>query len=68
MAMTLRLTEAETEALRAEAELESRSMQEVVRAALREYLSRRGNSRLVDEELQYVVTTYAEALRRLGES
>jgi hypothetical protein len=43
-------------------------MQEVVRAALREYLSRRGNSRLVDEELQYVVTTYAEALRRLGES
>jgi metal-responsive CopG/Arc/MetJ family transcriptional regulator len=68
MAMTLRLTEAEAEALRAEAELESRSMQEVVRAALREYLSRRGNSRLVDEELQYVVTTYAEALRRLGES
>jgi predicted transcriptional regulator len=68
MAMTLRLTEEETEALRAEAELESRSMQEVARAALREYLSRRGNARLVDEELQYVVTTYAEALRRLGES
>ena len=68
MAMTLRLTDEETEALRAQAEIESRSMQEVARAALREYVARRGNVRLVDEELQYVVTTYREALRRLGDS
>lgn len=68
MAMTLRLTDEETEALRAQAEIESRSMQEVARAALREYVVRRGNARLVDEELQYVVTTYREALRRLGDS
>ena len=68
MAMTLRLTEEETEALRAEAELEARSMQEVARMALREFLVRRGNARLVDEELQYVVTTYAEALRSLGDA
>lgn len=68
MAMTLRLTDDETEALRAQAEIESRSMQEVARAALREYVIRRGNSTLVDEELRYVVTRYGEALRRLGDS
>ncbi|HXV94338.1 MAG TPA: hypothetical protein VD813_13620 [Pseudonocardia sp.] len=68
MAMTLRLTDEETEALRREAEIESRSMQDVARAAIREYVARRGTSRLVDEELQYVVTRYAEALERLGDS
>lgn len=68
MAMTLRLTDEETESLRAQAELESRSMQEVVRAAVREYVTRRGSARLVDDELQYVVTRYGEALRRLGDS
>jgi predicted transcriptional regulator len=68
MAMTLRLTDEEAEALRTQAEIESRSMQEVARAALREYVARRGNARLVDEELQYVVTAYEEALRRLGDS
>lgn len=66
--MTLRLTDEETEALRREAEIESRSMQDVARAAIREYVARRGTSRLVDEELQYVVTRYAEALERLGDS
>lgn len=66
--MTLRLTDEETEALRAQAEIEARSMQDVARAAVREYVARRGNVPLVDEELQYVVTTYKEALRRLGES
>jgi hypothetical protein len=68
MAMTLRLTDAETEALRAQAEIENRSMQDVARAALREYVTRRGNAELVDKELQYVVTRYAEALQRLGDS
>ena len=68
MAMTLRLTEAETEALRAQAEIENRSMQDVARAALREYVARRGIAELVDEELGYVVTRYADALQRLGDS
>lgn len=67
MAMTLRLTDEETEALRAQAEREERSMQEIARAAIREYVARRGHEGLVDEELQYVVTKYADALRRLGE-
>jgi hypothetical protein len=66
--MTLRLTEAETEALRAQAEIEGRSMQDVARAALREYVTRRGNVQLIDDELQYVVTRYADALRRLGDA
>jgi len=41
MAMNLRLTEAETDALRAKAELEGRSMQEVAKAAINEYVSDR---------------------------
>jgi len=68
MAMTLRLTDEEAAALRGQADEEGRSMQDVARAAVREYVARRGNTRLVDEELQYVVTRYSEALRRLGES
>lgn len=67
MAMTLRLTDEESEALRAEAEREGRSMQDVARAAVREYVARRGHTRLVDDELQHVVTRYSDALRRLGE-
>jgi Ribbon-helix-helix protein, copG family len=38
MAMTLRLADDETEALRRRAELEHRSMQEVARQAIREYV------------------------------
>src|ERR1700681_4220937 len=38
VAMTLRLTEHETDALRRRADLEGRSMQEVTRQAIREYI------------------------------
>ena len=41
MAMNLRLTESETEALRARAELEGRSMQEIARQAIADYVSNR---------------------------
>ena len=41
VAMNLRLTDAETEALRRKAEEEGRSMQEVARAAIAEYVSER---------------------------
>jgi len=67
MAMTLRLTDEETEALRRESELSGRSMQDLARMGVREYLARMGHTRLVADELDHVVTTYAEALRRLGE-
>ena len=36
--MTLRLTDAETEALRVQAEIEGRSMQDVARGAVRHYI------------------------------
>jgi hypothetical protein len=41
MAMNLRLSEAETDALRARAEQEGRSMQEVARAAIAQYVADR---------------------------
>lgn len=67
MAMTLRLTEAEAEALRLRARREGRSMQEVARAAIREYIERTSRRELLDQVLDDDLPRYAEALRRLGE-
>jgi predicted transcriptional regulator len=65
MAMTLRLTPAEAEALRETARREGRSMQEVARTAIDEYIKRR--TRLRDAHLASIVSDDAELLRRLGE-
>jgi hypothetical protein len=65
--MTLRLTEDETEALRRRARREGRSMQDVVRSAVREYIDRTSRRELLDEVLDQELPRYAEALRRLGE-
>lgn len=62
--MNLRLTEAETEALRARAEAEGRSMQEVARQAIDEYVSDRP-SRL-RAAIERIRTEDAELLDRLG--
>jgi len=67
MAMTLRLTDDETDALRLRAKLEGRSMQEVARAAVREYIDRTSRQELLDQVLEEQLPRYAEALRRLGE-
>jgi predicted transcriptional regulator len=67
MAMTLRLTDEETEALRLRAEREGRSMQEVARAAVRDYVDRMSTRELLDEVLDAELPPFAEALRRLGE-
>jgi plasmid stability protein len=67
MAMTLRLTDAETEALRARAESEGRSMQDVARAAVREYVESHSRAELLDRVLDNELPRYAEALRRLAE-
>jgi Ribbon-helix-helix protein, copG family len=67
MAMTLRLTPEETEALRLRAEHEGTSMQEVARAAVREYIERASSRELLDRVLDEQLPRYAEALRRLGE-
>lgn len=64
MAMNLRLTEDETEALRARAELEGRSMQEVARSAIAAYISDR--EKRLQSAIQRVRTEDAELLERLG--
>jgi plasmid stability protein len=67
MAMTLRLTDDETDALRLRASREGRSMQDVARSAVREYIDRTSRRELLDEVLDQELPRYAEALRRLGE-
>jgi hypothetical protein len=67
MAMTLRLADDETEALRRRAELEHRSMQEVARQAIREYVENHSRAELLDQVLDEELPRYAEALERLGQ-
>ena len=67
MAMTLRLDEDETQALRRRAEREGRSMQEVARVAVREYIERTSRRELLEEVLDAELPRYAEALERLGQ-
>jgi predicted transcriptional regulator len=67
MAMTLRLDEQETEALRRRAQLEGRSMQDVARQAVRDYIERNSKRELLDRVLDRELPRYAEALERLGQ-
>ncbi len=67
MAMTLRLTEQETAALRTRAEREGRSMQEIARQAVRDYIDRTSRRDLLDRVLDEDLPRYAEALHRLGQ-
>ncbi len=67
MAMTLRLADDETEALRRRAEFEHRSMQEVARQAIREYVENHSRAELLDRVLEEELPRYAEALERLGQ-
>ncbi len=67
MAMTLRLTDDETDALRERAVREGRSMQDVARTAVREYIDRTSRRELLDHVLDQELPRYSEALRRLGE-
>lgn len=65
--MTLRLTDDEADALRRRAQREGRSMQDVAREAVRDYIDRTSRRELLDEVLDDELPRYAEALRRLGE-
>lgn len=67
MPMTLRLDDSETDALRRRAARESRSMQDVARQAVREYVENHSRADLIDDVLDTELPRYAEALRRLGE-
>lgn len=64
--MTLRLSDTEAEALRRRAELESRSMQEVARRAVREYIENHSRRDLLDRVLDDELPRFTEALDRLG--
>lgn len=64
MAMTLRLSEEETEALRAKAEAENRSMQDVARIAIDRYVTdRQGRLR---QAIEMIASQDAELLDRLS--
>jgi predicted transcriptional regulator len=64
MAMNLRLTDAESDALREKAEQEGRSMQEVARTAIAQYVSDRPQRLL--SAIQRVRTEDHELLDRLS--
>jgi predicted transcriptional regulator len=64
MAMNLRLSEAETEALRRKAEQEGRSMQEVARDAIAAYVSDRPQR--LRSAIARVREEDAELIERLG--
>lgn len=68
MAMTLRLTDEETEDLRKQAEHEGRSMQTVARMAIQEYLERSSHRSRVAASSAHGAKQYREVLRRLGEA
>ncbi len=67
MAMTLRLTDAQTEALRARANKEGRSMQQVALSAIDEYVLRTQDDELTDRLTEQGAQRFTELLRRLGE-
>lgn len=67
MAMTLRLTDDQTEALRRRAAKEGRSMQQVALAALDDYLVRSEDDEITDRLAQRGAERFADLLRRLGE-
>lgn len=66
MAMTLRLTDEETELLRRLAEREHRSMQEVVRLAVLDRAARADHAATRDETLDWAEERYADLLDRLS--
>jgi hypothetical protein len=67
MAMTLRLTEIEQQALRERAEAEGISMQEAARRAVREFVVRGEHRDRVGSAARRIMDTHADALRRLGQ-
>jgi len=67
MAMTLRLTDTEQEALRDRAESEGISMQEAARRAVREFVARGQHRDRVRDAGTRVMEAHADALERLGQ-
>lgn len=66
MAMTLRLTDDEQQALKERADAEGVSMQDAARRAVREYVERGARVYRVMEAAKQVIATHGDALDRLG--
>ena len=67
MAMNLRLSDEQADALRERAEKEGRSMQQVALTAVDEYLLRAEDDELTDRLAERGAQRFADLLRRLGE-
>ena len=65
--MTLRLTDVETAALRARAEAEGASMQDIARKAIRQYTDQAAQRAEFDAAAERVLTKQAAVLERLGQ-
>ncbi len=65
--MTLRLDDAEVQGLRELAEREGRSMRELARQAIREYIEHRSYCASLERVLEEELPRYSRALRQLGE-
>jgi len=66
MAMTLRLTDEEHQALRYRAEREGISIQEAARRAVRDYVARGQHRERVAGAADRVLEAHSEAIERLG--
>lgn len=67
MAMTLRLTDDEHEALSRRADVEGISMQEAARQAVREYVARSEHRDRVDAAASRILEVHGDAIDRLGQ-
>lgn len=67
MAMTLRLTDDEQQALKDRAAAEGVPMQDIARRAIREYVGIEDHRDRVYAAAERVARAHADALRRLGE-
>lgn len=67
MAMTLRLSDAQADALRARASKEGRSMQQLALSAIDDYLLRTHDDELTERLTEQGAQRFADLLRRLGE-
>ena len=67
MAMTLRLDDAEQDALRQQAAAEGISMQDAARRAIREYISRSRHRSRVSAATELILDVHADAIERLGQ-
>jgi hypothetical protein len=67
MAMTLRLSAQQTEALKRRAAKEGRSMQQVALGAVDDYLLRAEDDELTERLAERGAERFADLLRRLGE-